>query len=155
MVLEELIFEKNKILTVIAAIEDLCLSCAGLAVLCSECPADPIKKDLSYLPVSDTQDYFPLIREFERLTGDLNISFRELIFDKNKIMLAQNAVEELCLNCSGAGILCGDCTVHQARRTIASLPIKDSELFSPKSAPRAKAAKSCGTSCSTGCGTKK
>jgi hypothetical protein len=161
MILEELVFDPNKILTVNRSIEDLCFSCAGLSILCKECPTAETKKALNLLAFKGNETDFTAVREFMVLIekGGLpgnNLSFSDLIFEKNKILLAQNAVEDLCFNCPGAGILCGECSVHQARRTLASLPVKD-EPFVNKAKKKEKAASggSCGTSCSTGCGTKK
>lgn len=162
MILEDLIFDRAKILTVNRTIEDLCLSCAGLGILCNGCPADEAKKSLNYLAFKGNETGFSVVRELEPLIeNDIpsgnNLSFSDLIFEKNKILLAQNAVEDLCFNCAGAGILCNQCNIHQARRTLASLPVKDNEPFVKKAKKKESAASggSCGTSCSTGCGTKK
>jgi hypothetical protein len=157
MILEELVFDKNKILAVNRAIEDLCMSCAGLGILCKDCPTDETKKELNTLAFKGNEEHLPGLKEFEVLIGNYDISLSELIFDKNKVMTAQNTLEDLCADCQGAGILCFECTVHQARRTLASMPVID---VAPKFAKKAKKEKSasggsCGTSCSTGCGTKK
>jgi hypothetical protein len=158
MLLEDLIFDKNKITTVNQAIEDLCFSCAGLDKFCSECPADQSKKELNRLAFKEEKTDVRIIMELGKLIETNEISFNEITFEKNKILMAQNAVEDLCFACSGAGILCSECTVHQARRTLASLPVKENDPYAKKvKKTDSGAAKggSCGTSCSTGCGTKK
>ena len=158
MQIKDLVFDNNKLLNLNQSIEDLCLSCSALGILCSTCPADNTKKTL-YDFASQNNIYFPLPKQFEILAGESNISFTELLFDKNKVIIAQNTLEDLCSNCAGSGILCFDCNVHEARRTLASLPVKDIDPMARKAKKKAAAsgeAKSCGTSCSTGgCGTKK
>lgn len=155
MILEELIFDKNKILSVNQSIEDLYRSCSGFGIL-NEYPTDETKKTLNALDAKGNELYFTAIRKFEQLIENNYLSFRYLIFDKNKVILAQNSVENLCVNCAGAGILCNECTIHQTRRTLASLPVKDIELFKEvKKKKSSVSGGSCGTSCSTGCGTKK
>src|SRR5688500_14501255 len=124
MILEDLVFDSNKILTLNNSIEELCLCCAGIGIFCNGCPVNETKNALYSLAVKNNENSFPIPKEFQRLIGeDLNLSFSDLIFDKNKLLIAQNAVEDLCFNCAGTGILCSDCTVHQARRTLASLPV--------------------------------
>lgn len=156
MQLNDMVIDNNKLIILNNALEDLCLSCAGIGILCNDCQSTATRKDLYKLALKNPETTFPFPREFERLTEfDNNLLFSGLLFNKNKVMIAQDAVEDICFNCAGAGILCFDCHIHQARRTLASLPVQEIAPKFSKKAKKESSAKSCGTSCSTGCGTKK
>ena len=141
MLISELEFEKEHILNVKQAIEGICLHCRGIGILCGECPVDNVIDSLISMKLKTSDNINPLIKkEFELLTEGLDVSFSELIFDKNKVFVSQDSLESLCENCQGAGILCDICHVHEIRRTLASLPVIDSEVkFSSKPAKKSAA----------------
>jgi hypothetical protein len=152
MLTEELVFEAEKIENLIAAIEEVCLSCEGIGSACSECPTDEIKKQSLRLPLITEKELS--VRRFENIS-EIDIKFDDLIFDKNRILLAQNAIEEICCDCKGLGILCRGCKLHSIRRNLSSLPVIDSEPIMAKKTKKSSSGKGCGTSCSTGCSTKR
>lgn len=152
MLTEELVFEAEKIENLIVAIEEICLSCEGIGSACSECPTDERKEQSLKLPLITEKELS--VRRFEAI-NESEIKFDDLIFDKNKILLAQNAIEEICCDCKGLGILCRDCKLHAIRRNLSSLPVIDSEPIMAKKTKKASSGKGCGTSCSTGCSTKR
>lgn len=145
MKISDIVFEKSKIDTLKEAINDLCLNCSGIGALCSECEVEQAKH---------SKNINLNTKNFEILTDNTELDFSKISFDKNRILLTQNAIEEVCTECPGAGILCFDCEIHQLRRTVASLAVIDNTpKFDNKGVK--KSGGSCGTSCSTGCKPKK
>jgi hypothetical protein len=155
MLISDLEFNKKDILNVKQSIENICLTCKGISVLCKQCPVDSAISSVFSLKANDPDNLGPLLKnEFELLTEKPEITFSELIFDKNKVFISQDSLESLCENCQGAGILCEMCQVHQMRRDLASLPVIDIEMKFPSKKEK-KSGGGCGSSCSTSCGTKK
>lgn len=152
MLVDELVFEAEKVEALITAIEDICLSCQGIGSACSECPTEDIKKQSLKLPLIDKSELS--VRSFE-VIDNTKTEFDDLIFDKNKILLAQNSIEEICCDCKGLGLLCRECKIHNIRRNLSSLPVIDSEPIMARKSKKKSSGKGCGTSCSTGCSTKR
>ncbi len=153
MEITELVFETNKLLTLQSSIENLCLTCEGLATVCNSCPTNNAMDLLVNIP-NQTESLSK--KTYDLLTQVKEIAFQDLVFEKNTILLTQNAIEAICEDCKGIGLLCRVCNIHKVRRTIASLPVIDNTPSFSKKKEKNTEAKSCGTSCSTGgCGTKK
>lgn len=138
--------DKNQLLELKKILQALCFSCAGLDSLCDECS------------VNDSFEAIYLNQDLEMLSSSndqANITFADLLFEKNKLLLANDYVEKICVNCNYQGFSCLKCELHKVKRNLASLPvfeIQNKVLFDNSSEP---AKKSCSTSCSTSCGVKK
>lgn len=151
MVIENIIFNDEKINNLIENINNLCFKCEYIGKMCSICSVEEAKNlipKLNIKPelVSKLKSYRVLVSEVDDYEGEIE-------FNKNNVLLTQNSIEEICENCNYLGSYCLDCNIHQIRRLIASLPLKEIELFNP--IKEKKSSGGCGSSCSTGCSTKK
>lgn len=138
--------DKSQLLELKKILQELCFSCVGLDSLCDDCS------------VNDSFETIYLNQDLEMLSSSndqSNITFADLLFEKNKLLLANDYVERICVNCSYQGFSCLKCELHRVKRNLASLPVfevQNKVLFDNSSEP---AKKSCSTSCSTSCGVKK
>jgi hypothetical protein len=133
----------NNINTLLENLEDMCIDCNAYRNLCNICPVNN-----SIAIVSK----FKAIKIEETKIDGSNVSFHNLIFNKNKVLLVQNSLEEICSDCNLIGIYCKKCYIHQIKRDITSLPVKDSNIEYNYTNKKIK--KSCGTSCKTSCNIK-
>ena len=153
--INNLVFEKEKISAINNAIYNICFSCQGLDILCDRCEVNQAKINIISLPlINNEQIEIKNLQVIYDNANEEDLEIGDITFDKNKVMLAQNAIEDLCSNCLGIGTLCFDCKIHELRRNLASLPLIDS-VRTFDTTEKKSSAKSCGTSCSTGCKPKK
>lgn len=149
MLLSSDIFEsidKSQLVELKKSLQDICFSCDGLDFLCGNCPINE-----SFQAIYSKQELTN-----SSATYDYNKTFSDLLFEKNKLLLANDYVEQICINCNHKVFLCLKCELHKIKRNLASLPvfeIKNKVLLSSNSINHDK--KSCSTSCETTCGVKK
>lgn len=151
MIVKEIIFDNSKILSLVNNFNSICINCDNIGIGCSICPVDATKSILETTKL-DININFEL-KNYKLLNPSEDSNNISLEFNKNDIMITQNSLEDICTTCSYVGSYCIDCSIHQVRRDLASLPLKEIKMDMIK---KEKSAKSCGTSCSTGgCSTKK
>lgn len=127
--------DKSQLAELKKSLQDICFSCDGLDFLCRSCPINE-----SFQDIYSKQELTNL-----STTSNYNKTFSDLLFKKNKLLLANDYVEQICINCNYKGFSCLSCELHQVKRNLASLPV-----FEIKS-NREVVKKSCSTSCSTSC----
>lgn len=138
--------DKSQLVELKKILQDICFSCAGLASICYSCSVND-----AFDAIYVKQDLVTL----ENPVNESNILLADLLFEKNKLLLANDFIDQICVNCTYQGFSCLKCELHKVKRNLASLPvfeIQNKVLFDNSSEP---AKKSCSTSCSTSCGVKK
>jgi hypothetical protein len=137
----ELNIDKINILS--ESLKDICIDCKAYEKLCNVCPVNNSLKEISKFKNIELKE--------SKIQTDINLY--DLIFDRNKIILAQDNLEEICIDCKLIGIYCKKCYIHKIKREISSLPVENITMtYNPVTK---KVKKSCETSCGTSCGTKK
>lgn len=143
--------DKNKIEILIDSINNLCIKCEYIGQICDICSIGESKTLLKELnlpaEVINALKTYSVLNEIENFNDEPE-------FNKNDVLLTQNAIESLCDGCEYIGSYCLDCKIHEIRRQIASLPLKEVEMFKEVKQKKSSGG-GCGTSCSTGCSTKK
>lgn len=133
-------FEKTKTDNAQLQLRELCSNCNGKNTICGICPVFDSFNIIYSLSLEKS------VFDFEKPDISENVSVIELIFEKNQILLANNAFEEICSDCSQIAISCLECPIHEIKRNIASLPVRE-----PVNTHLKKGEKTtCGTSCSSG-----
>ncbi len=152
MITKEIIFEEKKVLDLVNSINSICLNCDNIGTACNICPVENSKSILDNTKIDS--GIYPQLKRYTLLNPDNQIIDDFILeFNKNDIMITQNSVEDICVGCNHVGTYCMDCNIHQIRRDLASLTIKEIKM---DIVAKESNVKSCGTSCSTGgCSTKK
>lgn len=130
--------DKSQLVELKKSLQDICFSCEGLDFLCSTCPINE-----SFQAIYSKQELTSL-----STTCNYNKTFSDLSFEKNKLFLANDYVEQICINCNYKGFSCLSCELHQVKRNLASLPVFDVKFN------QNEVKKNCSNSCSTTCGKK-
>lgn len=152
MIIDKIVLNEEKVSNLIDNINNLCIKCEYIGKMCSLCSVDEAKNLFPKLNINP--DLVSKLKNYRVLIGEIDNYEGEIEFNKNNVLLTQNSIEEICEKCEFIGNYCMDCNIHQIRRLIASLPLKEIELFNPIKEKKSSGA-TCGTSCSTGCSTKK
>ncbi|GIW21859.1 MAG: hypothetical protein KatS3mg068_0866 [Candidatus Sericytochromatia bacterium] len=142
----DLEFDIKKLDNLVNNLKDICIECDLYNKFCQKCSINNSLREISIIinkNIHHLVDYF----------DNNNLSIHDLTFDKNKIFLIQNNLEEICSDCNYIGIYCKKCNIHKIKREIASLPVENISIKFEVSSKKIKS--SCGSSCSSSCSTKK
>lgn len=145
------ILNLEKLDDLISNINNLCAKCENIGQICNICSVGESKTLIQSFDLP--QNIISALKSYVVLNEDSTYN-DEIEFNKNDVLLVQNAIESVCEDCSYIGKYCMDCKVHDIRRQVASLPLNGTEVLQ-NIREKKKSGGGCGTSCSTGCSTKK